>query len=340
MTLKVIFFPRKLRHKLSRAAAILIALQSVALAQQGGSLERTEAQPAAIVLPVLYQELHLFVQVTDTKLGPLRLLLDTGFEHTSIDAVVASRGPASRPSKAKVVRGTGAKDERVTGELALELHAGPAPIFTGSADVIDLRRIGEQMRQHIDGVLGWDFFQQWCLRLDYSHPQVTLTPLAGCKAPAAAHGVLTGQWLKEGFLVPAHLIFSPTQSAEALLHLDTGSDAPFTLNSQFHKYAKGKESLLPQVTHGIGGDSTADLVELSGADLDHGQLTLSNGPVVAFIERKGGINAGHWWTVGRTEARLNHDGMIGNALLQKLTLTFDPTRKILYTEAASAAPQP
>lgn len=314
----------------------LAGLPAIAHPQQ--AMAPRPAEQAPITLPVTYQKQILILTLTDTKLGPLHMLVDTGAETTLLSGSATSIGAIdfnNRPFEA--VRGSGSEASIVIGTTSLDLHMGSTPIFSTTVAVMDLRRISRTMPHRIDGILGWDFFQHWCIRIDYSHQQITLTPPASCAAPHEKHTTLVGEWLKEGYLVPAHLNFSPSQSADALLHLDTGADPPITLNSQFLKFATIHDS--PQQGHGIGGEFTNDSTELSSADLDYGHIVLNDGPIPALIARKGGFNNGHWWNIGRAEARLNHDGIVGNGLLQRFTLTFDPAHKRIYAENAAGHPQ-
>ena len=321
------------------AAIAHVELHAFAYSQQTIQARPPETQPSSITLPVSYQRQVLIVTLTDPKIGLLHMLLDSGAETTILNGAAATRGNIDRNARPfDAAQGSGSEQSLVQGAIHVDLHAASTPVFSTTAAVLDLRRVSRAMPQPIDGLLGWDFFQHWCIRLDYSHQQITLTPPNTCKAPAGKHATLVGEWLMEGFLLPAHLTFNPTQSADALLHLDTGADPAIALSNRFLKFATIKDP--PQPGHGIGGDFTNDYTELSSADLDHGSLVFHGAPIPTFIARKGGFSNGHWWNTGRAEARLNRDGVVGNGLLQSLTLTFDPIHRRIYTEVALPPSQP
>src|SRR5581483_11196843 len=69
----------RLRHALFFFAALLCA-------------RALPAEQGPIVLPLDYSGRHLYVTVTDDHLGSLTLMLDTGFERTTLSNQAASKG--------------------------------------------------------------------------------------------------------------------------------------------------------------------------------------------------------------------------------------------------------
>ena len=297
------------------------------------------AQSPPMVLPLDYSGRHLYITVTDAHLGPLTLMLDTGFQHTSLSAAAAGKGEVRTHfwERSLYYNGFGsAPTKRRYETVAVALRAGEAPIFTGSALVFDFGDLARKFGHPLDGFLGWDFFRQWCATLDYAPARLTLRDPARCSEPAGPHAVLRARWTPQGLLLPAQLTFSNGHTAAALLHFDSGSDITLMLNTQFRgpggvdeKTGSGEES------HGFGinGRYATDLVSMAKIDLD-GQLQLDPGPYAAVaIARPGAFAKVHWWE-GPSAMRINRDGIVGNALLDHFRWTLDPAAKRIYAEPA------
>jgi hypothetical protein len=300
------------------------------------------AQQAPIVLPLDYSGHHLYLTLTDDHLGPLNLMLDSGFARTSIAAAVANKGEVHTSFWRRSISwngfGTGPSKHRYQ-TADVSLRSGQTSIFTGSALVADFSGFAKEPGHPVDGFLGWDFLQKWCATIDYAPPRLTLRDPAHCPVPSAPHATLSGQWSSQGFLVPSQLTFANGHSAKALLHFDTGSDATVFLNTQFRSVAGLDPSPATDATPGsrgwgVNGHYTSDTVPLAKFALEDGQLhfDLDSHTTIA-IARPGAFSTIHWWE-GPTAVRINHDGVIGSVLLQRLSWTFDPAAKRVYASLA------
>ncbi len=299
------------------------------------------AQTAPITLPLDYAGRHLYLTLTDDHLGPLNLMLDTGFQHTSLAAaVVAGKGQVHTSFWQRSMSyngfGTGPSRRRYQ-TTAITLRSGSATLFTGSALVADFNGLSQQFGHRLDGFLGWDFYQKWCATLDYAHARLTLRDPAHCTAPSGPYAALRAQWTSQGLLLPAALTFPDGPAIKALLHFDTGSDITLLLNTQFRTPAGlDQKSATAQESHGFGvnGRYTTDLVSMAKIDLD-GQLQLNPGAyAMVAIARAGAFATVHWWE-GPSAMKINRDGILGNALLDRFRWTFDPAAKRLYAVPAA-----
>lgn len=298
------------------------------------------AQQAPITLPLDYASRHLYLTVTDDHLGPLTLMVDTGFQRTSIASAIADKGQVHTHFWQRSLSyngfGTGPSKRRYQ-TATVALRSGPTTLFTGEALVTDFDDLAKQFGHRVDGFLGWDFFQKWCATIDYAPARLALRDPAHCVAPSGPYAALRAQWTPQGLLVPARLTFLNGPTTPALLHFDTGSDITLLLNTQFRTPAGlDEKTTSAQESHGFGvnGRYTTDLVSMAKIDLD-GQMQLNPGAyAVVAIARPGVFATVHWWE-GLSAMKINHDGIIGNALLDRFRWTFDPAARRIYAVPAA-----
>ncbi len=227
-----------------------------------------------------------------------------------------------------------AKRRYLTTDVALRF--GPDAIFSGSALVADLGDVNKTFGHPFDGFLGWDFFRKWCATLEYAPARLTLRDPAQCPAPSGAYACCKADWTPQGLLLPAHLTFDNGESAPALLHVDTGSDITLLLTTRFRGPAGlDQKPSSAQESHGVGvnGRYTTDVLPIAKIDLG-GQLQLAPGKdTMIAIGRAGAFTEVHWWE-GPSAVKINRDGVVGNALLDRFRWTFDPVAKRVYAVPA------
>jgi hypothetical protein len=229
------------------------------------------------------------------------------------------------------------------------LRTGQVPIFAGSAQVMDLADFNKAFGQPVDGILGWDFFERWCTTLDFAQKRLTLRPPSRCGPPTGTESALKGMWSAHGLMLRAQIAFPNGRSTPALLSIDTGSDATLVLNTQFRPVAglppnqpsdarpdSGDHgtSGVAAVAWGANGAYSGDIVPVASVDIEHGKIHMNGeGKATVLIARRGSFTAWHWWQTADGEARINHDGSIGNVILEDLLWTFDPVAKKIYIQA-------
>lgn len=314
------------------------------------ALEPSLSKPPtpALVIPFDYTNRHLYLTLTDDRLGPLTLLLDTGTARTTL-SIARTTGLQLHRSFWKttiVTSGWGSHPvEQKYRTLPVTLRSKETPVLTGQAIALNLDAMSQHLGRPIDGILGWDFFQAWCSTLDYSARRLTLRPLSDC-APPSPRGNLHGDWSSHGMRLPAAIRFRNGRSAFARLLFDTGDDESLSLTDRFRSAADLPPPAGPANTSisssswGVNGAYAADLVPLASLDFDHGHLHLEpDGTLNVSIARPGSMHRPHWWTLGGIAARSTlRDGAIGNALLEHITWTIDPAAKRIYAVPRPSSP--
>jgi hypothetical protein len=86
----------------------------------------------------------------------------------------------------------------------------------------------------------------------------------------------------------------------------------------------------------MNGMVSSDKASLSSLDIEDGELHMEAGKDTSVaIGRPGSMTRAHWWKIGISQAKMNRDGVIGNGLLELMSLTFDPLRQRVYVVPVS-----
>lgn len=295
-----------------------------------------------ISLPMKYVQRHLFVELDDDALGPLQFMIDTGAENSLLSLSKAQNAKVERHlfDHFYSISGLGSgKSTKIRGHFRLSLRAGNSKPVTVEAMVVDRAGVAPGMGHPIDGVLGWDFFQHWCVRIDYEARRMEISEPENCSPPKGAYTTLRGRWTSEGMLLPSTLILANGRTIRLQLHLDTGCDSTMLLNPRLRE-ATGlakNPSTRGNAGRGMSGSYSTDTLTGRELVLAGGYLRWSGRNFALLIGRAGSFSEPHWWLDGFGEAAINRDGLLGNQLLESESWTFDPVRKQVYVHSRSVS---
>src|SRR6266700_5342393 len=276
---------------------------------------QSSAENAAIVLPLDYVSNHLYTTLNGPNDMPLTFLVDTGSERTAISSAIAKQSDLRKSLRktSRSVTGYGNHPvDRQYKEVLLALRIAGTPVFSASALVFDFGEVSKLLGHPMDGVLGWDFFVQWCSTLDFGRKQLILRAVSNCEAPTGAQA-LKAKWSRRGLRMQSVITFQNGRSANALLGFDTGADNTILLNTHFRAIAGiGEDGPADSEMKGWGmnGEYTADVVPLASFKLDGDKIHVtSDAKTTILIGRKGTFSRTHWWLhiMGRVR-----DGGVGN----------------------------
>jgi predicted aspartyl protease len=220
---------------------------------------------------------------------PLNFLLDSGASVSALDLQTAQKHGIHLGDQEPVQGVNGyscgyrVADVRVT----LEGNALPKGILA-----IDLGSVSERCNRHIDGILGVDFFRDRIVRLDFSVGKICLlkhrdTSVDNCEA-------LPIKICNGAFCIPMRIAGNPTQ----WMRLDTGCDSAL------------EWVVTRRERHEISGAS----IGLSSASVDYINTSVQLGS-----HSFDGITAG----IHRKQIFPGEDGLLGNGLLAKFSVTID-----------------
>ncbi len=172
---------------------------------------------------------------------------------------------------------------------------------------IDLGSVSECCQQHIDGILGADFFRDRIVQIDFKAGKICL--LKNCKLNTANCDTLRIRMRNGAFCVPVRIAGNPVQ----WMRLDTGCD------SALEWVVTGTEK------RRMGGPS----IGLSAASVHYMNVSARLGKH-SFNDIAAGIHT--------REIFPGEDGLLGNGLLSKFCLTIDERKSRVVFENPSYSP--
>jgi hypothetical protein len=292
-----------------------------------------------LVLPMENVSGHLVVELEERTLGKLRLVVDTGAERTLLSTRAAGKAKVDRHFTDRFYSfyGFGQKKKAtLAGHTILELRSGERSLATVEALVLDANNMDVGVQPAPDGILGWDFFQHLCVRLDSKRQRMTISGADQCATNEEGFHAPPVEWMKEGLLLPVTVALANQHTMKLKLHVDTGSDS-----IQLNPRLRGELGLeqKPQGESqnqgkGVNGSYAWDVAYASSIEADGGHLRLG-GKLPLVVPRFGSYSRPSSLFSGRDEALLFRDGVVGNNVLSQYELIFDPAQKKLYARAYS-----
>jgi hypothetical protein len=249
-------------------------------------------------IPFEYRDGLIWVKVKlagNTR--PLNFLLDSGASVSAVDLRTARTSGLhlGDPQPLEGVGGCGVGYSVKDLRGSLEGNALPKSVLA-----IDLGPVSETCHQHIDGILGVDFFRDRIVRLDFNVGKICL--LKNCEMSVANCEVLPIKMCNGAFCIPMRIAGNPTQ----WMRLDTGCD------SAVEWVVSGRER------RQMSGAS----IGLTSASVDHINTSVQLGRH-SFDDIRAGIHGKQIFP--------GEDGLLGNGLLSKFCLTVDErNRRVIF----------
>jgi hypothetical protein len=164
---------------------------------------------------------------------------------------------------------------------------------------VDLRALSDRCEQHVDGILGVDFFRSHIVQIDFIEGRVRI--LEKCDPNLANCEILPIRICNDAFCVPVRVAGNPAQ----WMRLDTGCDAT-----------------LEWVVTGTEKPRTGRSFGPSGVSVRHISTSVQLGKLCFKAVTTG---------VHREQIFPGEDGLLGNGLLSKFRLTIDqPGKKVIF----------
>ena len=296
---------------------------NVALAQRQPSAAlrqttnvRFENGRRAAVIPFDFDDGAIVIQVRVNNSQPLKFFFDTGAGMSVVSAAQAANLQLRAAGKLNVT-GTGGT---VGGTIAAGLSLGVkgVTVLNQSVAVLSLDDFPCEARD-IAGIIGYDFIKKFVVEIDYEAKVLRLVD------PENFH------YEGNGVLLPLTIIRTPRVRAgikppgraviEGSFEIDTGHEGTMVINSPFVNRHKLLESLghgIPTTGRGIGGISRRTSARLENVQL--GSYIVPSTVAGLSLATAGALSA------------TDNDGVIGNEVLQRFTVTLDYSSKRMWLE--------
>ena len=275
----------------------------------------------ATEIPFQYKYNHIFIPARITGYDrDVLFLLDSGASMTVVDSSIAA---AMHLESGGTMPGAGAGGmanfsmTRIPGLTIGDIEfSGQTAI---SFPISGLLKTFEETE--IGGVLGYDFLSRFVTRIDYEHGVLTFFEPDSFPRPEGAT-VVDAPLVHNLFSLPAAL-----DGVKGAFYLDTGANSSL-LHGAFADstgLAKGRHTLAMAI-RGAGGEEKASLCRFDSLAI--GGVTIAR-PVLAITREKKGISVLE-----------NVDGVIGNDILERFTVTLDYRAQRVLLERNSRFGEP
>jgi hypothetical protein len=270
------------------------------------------------VLPFRLINNHLYVQVSIAG-KPLQFLLDSGGMNALTPAAMARLG--LKTEGAIQMHGSGGSED-VSLTRVQEVRAGDVTLRNQTFFVLPFKGLAEAEGMDFDGLVGFELFRRFVVRVDYAHQTLTFTRPEAFKDPAGGT-VVPFTFDERTPQVEGKLDGLPGKFA-----IDTGSRTSLTINRPFAEEhglrAKYGAKVEAMSGWGVGGGvrsvlARAGVLELGDAGGSGGVRVTA--PVTDIVvTEKGSFN------------NLYQAGNIGGGVLKRFIVTFDYGRQRLIFE--------
>lgn len=289
---------------------------------------------SALGIPFNFENDHLMVSGRINGSKPLWFMLDTGAEATIVNkARIAELGV--EPFGASSINGGGNSTEIAYAEVA-RFEVGGATLRNQRNGVIDLTGLEKIYGMPMGGLLGYDFFSRFVVRVNYDSKTIDL--LEPSEYAYAGSGV-TVPFVLEGSCphVAASLTVSTGPPIDADLIIDAGAADNVNLTSPFVKEHRLLELARKTPAGGpntMAGSEKEFFAQTSVrgklAGLTLGEVMLNDIPCNLMVGTKGAY------------ASTSFSGTIGEGVLHRFNTVYDYSRSALILEpnAEHAKPFP
>ena len=213
----------------------------------------------SFTMPFEYSKDHIFLNLTVNGHPGMVFLFDTGSNVNILD-LSTSQQLGLHPDFLVKERGVGYGTGKVRIAAATNLDARLGSIHIATAmTLVDLHNLELLNVHHLDGILGLPVLRQFIVEIDFADRLITFYPRRGFLY--AGNGeVLNMVSPADSVAIPVELATGTRRQHDALLDLDTGSDATVMLYSSFIERShiaesgrKGSLELVSAAAYGIGG---------------------------------------------------------------------------------------
>jgi hypothetical protein len=273
----------------------------------------------SVTLPFRLLNNHVYVEARVNGKGPYTFIVDTG-GHTLISPRVA-REAGLKVVGAGVTSGAGEKSESTGYARYREIALGAVRLTDQPAFITNIYQPAIEGIP-VDGMVGFELFARFAIRIDYGSKTMTLTEFDAFRPDGSSTPV--------PFNFYDHLpsIDGRIDNLPAHFDIDTGSRSEIDVTSPFVAQHRLRELYRPGLDAitgwGVGGASHAYVVRMPS-------ITIGTVKVPGVVTGLSKAKAGSF-------SDPSFDGNIGSGLLKRFVATFDYSRQIMYLKPLD--PQP
>lgn len=274
---------------------------------------------AATTIPIRILNNHIYGEVRVNGRGPFAFVFDTGARDTITPPLAREIGVTPQGQIAGIGGGEGVVEGGYVN--GLEFSIGEATIRRQVAMVLPLDNFNEIEGAPLPGLIGYEIFRRFVVRIDYG--AATLTLIDPARFDPAGAGTAVPFVFNGGIPEVAGTI----EGIPAKLDIDTGARNALMITRPFAEQhslrASHPEGVETVDGWGVGGPTIGYVTRLGEVTI--GPVAL--GPVVASLSlQQRGVLAGGDFSAN-----------VGGGILNRFVVTFDYAHQILYLKPLPAA---
>ncbi len=269
------------------------------------------AATGEVTLPFRLLNNHIFIDVMVNGKGPFPFFVDTGGHAILTPSTAKALG--LEQEGATISGGSGEKTQTSGYTKVHALAMGAATMSDQTVLILDMSPIPVEGFQP-GGMVGFEMFQRFVVRIDYGASTITLTDPARFEPRGA------GTPVPFDFYEHMPQVAGRFAGIPARFDIDTGSRSEVTLATPYVRTHRLRERLRQSIIAtdgwGVGGPSRSQVGRASS--LEMGGITEPDVVVGLNLQNKGVFSDA------------NFDGNVGSGFLKRFVVTFDYGHRVMY----------
>jgi hypothetical protein len=286
------------------------------------SAYRFAAGSSSVRIPLELANDLIVLKVRVNSSRPLHFIFDTGASVSVIDPQSARALGLRAKGKLNLDATGGPVQSGLVGPVSLSL-AG-VTVFRQTLATIDLDPFAPLFGYKIDGIIGYDFINNFVIEIDYAAGLMNLYETSSYKYSGAGESIPIELVEKTPF-VRARIGLNGREPIEGKFEVDTGATGILNLNTPFINKHKILETLTPHAQSKLGGaGGSAEAVKAHVPSVELGSLVARN-PLVVFAQGTEG-----------SEASNEYDGELGAGFFSQFKMILDYSRSRIILERSQS----
>ena len=294
-----------------------LLMQTILTVAQGPAYRFT-AGSSSIKVPIEVANDLIVLNVRVNSSRPLNFIFDTGASVSVIDPQTAKALRLRAKGKLKLDATGGSVQSGLIGPVSLSL-AG-VTVFKQSLATIDLDAFAPLFGYKIDGIIGYDFINNFVVEIDYAAGLMSMYESGSYKYAGPGESIPLELVEKTPF-VRVRIVLNGRDPIEGKFEIDSGATGILNLNTPFVNKHKMLETLAKQAQSKLGGvGGSAEAVKAHVPAVELGSLDVKN-PLVVFAQGTEG-----------SESSSAYDGELGAGFLSQFKTILDYSRSQMILE--------
>jgi len=279
---------------------------------------RFTAGQSSVRVPIELANDLIVLKVRVNRSRPLHFIFDTGASISVIDPQTAKALRLRTKGKLKLDATGGSVQSGLVGPVSLSL-AG-VTVFKQPLATIDLDAFAPLFGYKIDGIIGYDFINNFVVEIDFAAGLMSLYETGSYKYAGAGESIPL-EFVEKTPFVHVRIGLHGREPIEGKFEVDSGATGILSLNTPFvnkHKMLEGLTTHAQSKLGGAGGAAEAVKAHVSTVEL--GSLEVKN-PLVVFAQGTEG-----------SESSAEYDGELGAGFLSQFKTILDYSRSQMILE--------